>query len=149
MAAVTHTVCHPFSLATRVYWEDTDAGGVVYHARYVAYLERARSDWMRALGHGQRVLREQHDLVFAVRDMQLDFHRPARLDDALQVTVALASLRRASVVFAQDVRRDGELLVAARVRVAALDAGGFRPRAIPDPLYLQLKPLESNAEQHR
>ncbi|MBJ6981333.1 MULTISPECIES: tol-pal system-associated acyl-CoA thioesterase [unclassified Luteimonas] len=146
---MTSAVCHPFSLATRVYWEDTDAGGVVYHARYVAYFERARSDWMRALGHGQRGMRDQHDLVFAVRDMQLDFHRPARLDDALQVTVAVAELRRASVVFTQEVRRDGELLVAARVRVAALDAGGFRPRAIPDHLYLQLKPLESNAEQDR
>ncbi len=141
--------CHPFSLATRVYWEDTDAGGVVYHARYVAFLERARSDWMRALGHGQRAMRDRHDLVFAVRDMQLDFHRPARLDDALLVTVTVAALRRASVVFAQEVRRDGELLVAARVRVAALDAVGFRPRAIPDQLYLQLKPLESNAEQDR
>ena len=146
---MTHTVCHPFSLATRVYWEDTDAGGVVYHARYVAYLERARSDWMRALGHGQRVLREQHDLVFAVRDMQLDFHRPARLDDALEVTVALARVRRVSLEFVQEVLHGGEVLASARVRVAALDTRSFRPRALPDVLYGQLKPLESNVEQHR
>ena len=136
-----------FSLPTRVYWEDTDAGGVVYHARYVGFMERARSEWMRQLGYGQRGMADGLDLVFAVRDMQLDFHRPARLDDALEVTVALAQVRRASVTFAQEVLRDGERLVSARVRVAALDAAGFRPRAIPDALYGQLKPLESNAEQ--
>ena len=138
-----------FSLPTRVYWEDTDAGGVVYHARYVAFLERARSEWMRSVGHGQRGMVEALDLVFAVRDMHLDFHRPARLDDALDVTVALARVRRASVEFAQEVLRDGDVLVSARVRVAALDAAGFRPRAIPDVLYGQLKPLELNAEQDR
>ena len=138
-----------FSLPTRVYWEDTDAGGVVYHARYVAFLERARSEWMRSVGHGQQALIDGLDLVFAVRDMHLDFHRPARLDDAREVTVALARVRRASVEFAQQVLRGGDVLVSARVRVAALDAGGFRPRAIPDALYGQLKPLESNAEQDR
>lgn len=136
-----------FRLPTRIYWEDTDAGGVVYHARYVAFLERARSEWMRSLGHGQRAMGEKLDLVFAVRDMQLDFRRPARLDDALEVTVALARVRRASVEFAQQVLRDGDVLLSARVRVAALDAGDFRPRAIPDALYAQLKSLESNAEQ--
>lgn len=136
-----------FSLPTRVYWEDTDAGGVVYHARYVAFFERARSEWMRSLGHGQRDMAQALGLVFAVREMHLDFHRPARLDDALDVTVEVAQVRRASVVFAQQVRRGGELLVAARVRVAALEAGTFRPRPVPDALYEQLKSLESNVEQ--
>lgn len=135
-----------FSFPTRVYWEDTDAGGVVYHAQYLAFLERARTEWMRALGYGQELLREKHALVFAVREMRIDFHRPARLDDALQVTVALRQCRRASAVFAQEIRRGDALLVAAQVRVAALDAGGFRPRAIPETLYDQLKPLETNAE---
>jgi len=138
-----------FSLPVTVYWEDTDAGGVVYHARYVAFLERARSEWMRGLGHGQQALAQGQDLVFAVRGMHLDFHRPARLDDALDVTVALARVRRASAEFAQEVRRGGEVLVTARVRVAALDAGGFRPRAIPDEMYGLFKSLESNAEQNR
>ena len=72
-----------FSWPTRVYWEDTDAGGVVYHAQYVAFLERARTEWLRHRGHGQERLRNEHDLVFAVRAMQLDFLRPARLDDLL------------------------------------------------------------------
>lgn len=135
-----------FSFPTRVYWEDTDAGGVVYHAQYLAFLERARTEWMRALGYGQELLREEHALVFAVREMRIDFHRPARLDDALQVTVALRQCRRASAVFAQEIRRGGEVLITAEVRVAALNADDFRPRAIPETLYDQLKPLETNAE---
>ena len=138
-----------FSLPTRVYWEDTDAGGVVYHARYVAFFERARSEWMRSLGHGQQEMIDGLDLVFAVRDMQLDFRWPARLDDALEVTVALARVRRASVEFAQDVLRGGERLASARVRVAAIDARSFRPRGLPDALYGQFKSMESNAERHR
>jgi acyl-CoA thioester hydrolase len=134
-----------FSWPTRVYWEDTDAGGVVYHAQYLAFLERARSEWMRAQGYGQELLRLEHGLVFAVRAMTLDFLRPARLDDALLVGASLRECRRASAVFAQSVRRGDELLLTATVRVAALDAGGFRPQAIPQPLYNQLKALESPA----
>ena len=131
-----------FSHPVRVYWEDTDAGGVVYHAQYVAFLERARSEWMRALGHGQEVLRTRHDLVFAVRAMRIDFRAPARLDDALQVSVALSACRRASLVIAQSIHRGGELLLDAEVRVA-----GFRPRAIPQPLYAELKALEAQPDQ--
>ena len=131
-----------FSWPTRVYWEDTDAGGVVYHAQYLAFMERARTEWMRAQGHGQELLRLEHGLVFAVRAMQIDFLKPARLDDALQVGASLHECRRASAVFAQDIRRDGELLLTAQVRVAALDATGFRPRPIPQPLHDQLKALE-------
>ena len=131
-----------FSFPVRVYWEDTDAGGVVYHAQYLAFLERARTEWMRAQGYGQELLRLDHDLVFAVRAMQIDFLRPARLDDALQVGVSLRECRRASAVFAQDVRRGDEVLLTATVRVAALDAAGFRPRPIPQPLLDGLKALE-------
>ena len=124
-----------FSWPTRVYWEDTDAGGVVYHAQYLAFLERARTEWMRAQGHGQDRLRTELDLVFAVRSMRIDFRLPARLDDALQVTVALRECRRASLVIAQAIHRDGTLLLDAEVRVAALFAEGFKPRPIPQPLY--------------
>ncbi|KLJ00156.1 tol-pal system-associated acyl-CoA thioesterase [Luteimonas sp. FCS-9] len=135
-----------FSWPTRVYWEDTDAGGVVYHAQYVAFMERARSEWLRAHGHGQASLRDAHGTVFAVRAMRIDFRAPARLDDALEIGVALRQCRRASAVFAQQVRRDGVLLVDAEVRVAALSADDFRPRALPDALYTQLKSLETSAE---
>ena len=79
----------PFSFPVRVYWEDTDAGGVVYHAQYVAFLERARTEWLRALGKSQERLRREHDLVFAVRAMRMDFRAPARLDDRLEATAAL------------------------------------------------------------
>ena len=130
-----------FSWPTRVYWEDTDAGGVVYHAQYLAFLERARTEWMRAQGHGQDRLRRELDLVFAVRSMRIDFRLPARLDDALQVTVALRECRRASLVIAQSIHRDGTLLLDAEVRVAALFAAGFNPRPIPQPLYDALSAL--------
>ena len=131
-----------FSFQVRVYWEDTDAGGVVYHAQYVAFLERARSEWLRALGWGQHALRGEHDLVFAVRAMEMDFRAPARLDDALQVTCALRECRRASLVFAQEVRRGDALLLDATVRVAALGGSDFRPKPIPEPLLRELKALQ-------
>lgn len=134
-----------FSWPTRVYWEDTDAGGVVYHAQYIAFLERARTEWMRAQGFGQQALREQYDLVFAVRAMRIDFRKPARLDDALRVTVALRDCRRASLVIAQQVLRDGALLLDAEVKVAALSGSDFKPRPIPEPLYGLLKALEAPA----
>jgi len=133
-----------FSWPTRVYWEDTDAGGVVYHAQYLAFLERARTEWLRARGKGQELLRIEHDLVFAVRSMQIDFRQPARLDDVLDVSVALRRCRRASLVIAQAIHRDGLLLLDAEVRVAALNASDFRPRAIPAPLYEELRGLELN-----
>lgn len=132
-----------FSWPTRVYWEDTDAGGVVYHARYVAFMERARTEWMRALGYGQERMRQQHDLVFAVRSMQLDFLKPARLDDALSVSAVLLRCKRASLLFAQSVRREGEVLLTAEVRIAALGASDFRPRGMDDALYDVLKALET------
>lgn len=122
-----------FSLPIRVYWEDTDAGGVVYHANYVCFLERARTEWLRTLGISQQELRDREDMVFVVRDMQLDFHAPARLDDVLDVQSRLDHLGRASLVFAQRIVRasDRHVLLEARVRVACLAASRFRPRGLP------------------
>ncbi|MCW4456184.1 tol-pal system-associated acyl-CoA thioesterase [Flavobacterium sp. MXW15] len=137
-----------FSWPTRIYWEDTDAGGVVYHARYVAFMERARTEWMRALGYGQERMRSEHDLVFAVRSMRMDFLKPARLDDALEVAVALVACKRASLLFAQSVRRGDELLLTAEVRIAALSAQDFRPRGMDDTLYRTLKELETKESEH-
>jgi len=121
-------------LPVRVYYEDTDAGGVVYYANYLKYLERARTEWLRAAGFGQAHLAAQRNLVFAVRSLQIDYRAPARLDDELDVEARVARVGRASVDFAQSVRRDGALLCAARVRVACLDASGFRPAALPPDL---------------
>ncbi len=137
-----------FSWPTRVYWEDTDAGGVVYHARYVAFMERARTEWMRSLGYGQESTRQDHGLVFAVRSMRVDFLKPARLDDALDVEVVLRECRKASLVFEQRIVRQGVPLIAAEVKVAALDAATFRPRGIEDALYARLKALETIESEH-
>ncbi|WP_447595272.1 tol-pal system-associated acyl-CoA thioesterase [Stenotrophomonas rhizophila] len=131
-----------FSWPTRIYWEDTDAGGVVYHARYVAFMERARTEWMRALGFGQERTRTDHGLVFAVRAMTMDFLKPARLDDALEVTATLVQCKRASMVFDQRVCRGDETLLTAQVRIAALDASTFKPRGMDDVLLAVLKPYE-------
>ncbi len=132
----------------RIYWEDTDAGGVVYHAQYLAFLERARTEWLRAHGYGQELLRMRHDLVFAVRAMTIDFRLPARLDDALHVSVALQECRRASLVIAQRIEREGVRLLDAEVRIAALRASDFKPRPIPDVLHSRLKTLQDAASAH-
>ncbi|HET6604541.1 MAG TPA: tol-pal system-associated acyl-CoA thioesterase [Xanthomonadaceae bacterium] len=124
-----------FTWPTRVYWEDTDAGGVVYHAAYLCFLERARTEWLRWLGLEQQRLREEHDLVFAVRGLRMDFHLPARLDDLLEVRVRLLELRAASLRFAQSIERNGATLVSAEVRAACLSASAFRPRTIPADLF--------------
>lgn len=121
-----------FRLPVRVYYEDTDAGGVVYYANYLKYLERARTEWLRAAGWGQTALASDRGLLFAVRSIELDYRAPARLDDALEVEARIAELGRARIDFAQRVLRDGEVLCTGRVRVACLDAATFRPRPLPD-----------------
>ncbi|WP_043802301.1 tol-pal system-associated acyl-CoA thioesterase [Arenimonas malthae] len=121
-----------FSFPIRVYWEDTDAGGVVYYASYVRFLERARTEWLRAQGVGQQALRDGEDLVLVIRGMTLDFHKPARLDDELQASVVLVERRPASLLIEQEISRGGQVLVRAQVRVACLVASSFRPRPLPE-----------------
>jgi acyl-CoA thioester hydrolase len=122
----------PFSFPIRVYWEDTDAGGVVYHASYVRFLERARTEWLRAQGVGQQALRESEDLVLVIREMNLDFHKPAKLDDQLLVSVVMTERRKASLLIEQEISRGGQALVHATVRVACLVASSFKPRPLPE-----------------
>ena len=129
-----------FSIPIRVYWEDTDAGGVVYHAQYLAFMERARSEWLRSLGLHQDALKRQMDLVFVVRAMQTGFRAPARLDDQVSVSVALLECRGASLVLAQRIERTGTLLVEASVKIASLRASTFRPIPIPDDVLSRLYP---------
>ncbi len=125
----------PFAWLVRVYWEDTDAGGVVYHASYVRFLERARTEWMRALGVDQMGFKRQTGLAFLVRDMQIDFLKPALLDDELSVTVEVKERRAASILFNQTITRaDGSCLIRASVRVACVDLQRMRPAAIPPDL---------------
>ncbi|MGH8203424.1 MAG: tol-pal system-associated acyl-CoA thioesterase [Burkholderiales bacterium] len=129
-----------FTFPLRVYWEDTDAGGVVYYATYLKFLERARSEWLRTVGVDQAALLRDERLQFVVVEANVRYHRPARFDDELVVTAKLAELRGASVTFAQEVRRDGdagELLVSATVRAACLDSDSLRPRPLPKILAAQ------------
>ena len=115
----------------RVYWEDTDAGGIVYHASYLRFMERARSEWLRSLGVDQVALRERERLQFAVVDMQVQWKRAARHDDLLLVSAEPQVARGASFTFLQLVRREAELLVEATVRVAAIDSDTLKPRRLP------------------
>ena len=122
----------PFCWPVRVYWEDTDAGGVVYHAGYLRFMERARTEWMRALGVDQMAFKRATGLAFMVRDMHIDFLKPALLDDELSVTVDVKERRAASILLAQTVTRaDGSCLIRASVRVACVDLARMRPALIP------------------
>jgi acyl-CoA thioester hydrolase len=129
----------------RVYWEDTDAGGVVYHASYLRFLERARSEWLRSLGFAQDAMREGEGVVFVVRAMRLEFLRPAKLDDELRVEVALRERRRASMTMMQVIRRGETPLLEAEVKVACVAAADFRPRAVPGALAALMDPDGASA----
>ncbi|MFC5435888.1 tol-pal system-associated acyl-CoA thioesterase [Rhodanobacter umsongensis] len=130
-----------FSWPVRVYWEDTDAGGVVYHAGYLRFMERARSEWMRALGVDQMAFKQATGLAFMVRDMHIDFLRPALLDDELSVTVEVKEWRTASILFTQTIiGMDGSCLIRASVRVACVDLQRMRPAPIPADLIPQPAP---------
>ena len=123
-----------FRFPVRVYWEDTDAGGVVYYANYLRFLERARSEWLRALGVDQVRLMHDERLQFVVVEANVRYHRPARFDDELDVTVNLESLRGASIALGQEIRRGAELLVSATVRAACVDADSLKPKPLPKAL---------------
>jgi acyl-CoA thioester hydrolase len=124
----------PFFWPVRVYYEDTDSGGVVYYANYLKFFERARTEWLRSFGLNQDKLAQEEGLIFVVRRALLDFARPARLDDMLEVTVEPLKLARVYVELAQEVRRGAELLARAEVRVACLDKIGFKPVVMPQVL---------------
>ena len=120
-----------FVWPVRVYWEDTDAGGVVYYANYLKFLERARSEWLRSLGVEQPELADRDGVVFVVRKVEAEYLRPARFNDELAVTCRLAEVNRASLEIAQDVQRRDELLLTARVKVVCVAHPAFRPAKIP------------------
>ncbi len=130
-AAVGEIKGHVFHLPVRVYYEDTDAGGLVYYANYLKYLERARTEWLRAAGWDQSAIQRDAGLVFAVRRAEIDFLAPALLDDWLDVEAQLVHAGRASVTFDQMVRRGETDLCRGRIRVACLDAYTFRPCPLP------------------
>lgn len=127
-----------FSWPVRVYWEDTDAGGVVYYANYLRFLERARSEWLRALGIHQAELAAQEDVLFVVRRVEADYLKPARFDDALVVQCRISEMGRASLTMVQQVLRGDEVLLSAQVKLACVSASGMRPAKIPSYLLIKL-----------
>lgn len=122
-----------FRWPVRVYYEDTDAAGVVYYANYLRFMERARTEWLRALGFDQDRLRGDHGVLFVVARVALDFHRPARFNDLLEVSVRLCRLGRARLELTQEVTRAGadRPLCRGEVRIACVDATSLRPKPIP------------------
>ncbi len=122
-------LCNPFAL--RVYWEDTDAGGVVYYANYLKFFERARTEWLRALGVEQRALQDLTGRLFVVADLQLRYLAPARLDDIVTVSVKVLETRNASIQLEQQAWRGDTLLAEGRVRVGCVNATSLRPSRIP------------------
>ncbi|MDP3031905.1 MAG: tol-pal system-associated acyl-CoA thioesterase [Rhodocyclaceae bacterium] len=129
------------TLTVRVYYEDTDAGGVVYYANYLKYLERARTELLRELGFEQRQLAGEVGLAFAVRSLAVEYLKPAKLDDLLGVTTVVEAIGRAQVTFAQSIRRTDEILLTATVRVACLDLARGKATAMPQPLHEKLTAL--------
>lgn len=122
----------PFVLSIRVYYEDTDAGGVVYHSNYLNFFERARTEMLRDLGFEQDELRAQNGVIFAVRSMQIDYLRPAKFNDLVHVSATISQTKKASLTFEQTIKCGETMLCTCSCRIACLDADKFLPTAIPD-----------------
>lgn len=120
-----------FVLPVRVYYEDTDSGGVVYYANYLRFMERARTEYLRSCGFEQDEVLRDHGVLFAVRSVQVEYLRPARFNDLLEVSAEIKDCRGASIDFVQQVRRSGELLCEGSARVVSIDGERFRPRPVP------------------
>ena len=138
-----------FHHPVRIYYEDTDAGGVVYYANYLKFFERCRTEWLRSLGHNQTDLLAAADIVFVVKSVSADYKRPARLDDHLEAGLLLTHLGRAQLQFDQWVDRlnpDGtrETLVTGSVKLACVNLKTLRPLSIPDWLHSQLQPSDAS-----
>ncbi|MEX3931354.1 tol-pal system-associated acyl-CoA thioesterase [Paraburkholderia phymatum] len=123
----------------RVYYEDTDAGGIVFYANYLKFFERARTEWLRACGVDQRKLTEETGALFVVRSTALDYRAPARLDDVLRIVSRIERIGRASVDFAQEAWRDETLLATGTIRVGCVDSTAMKPAAIPPPVLTALR----------
>jgi acyl-CoA thioester hydrolase len=133
------------TISIRVYYEDTDAAGIVYYASYLRFIERGRTEFLRALGHDQSRLMSE-GTAFAVRSVSAEFLKPAKLDDLLVVETAIASLGRAQVVFAQRVLRDREVLLDAKIRVACIDPARGKPIPMPRAIHEQLSAMSGPAQ---
>lgn len=127
-----------FSWPVRVYYEDTDAGGVVFYANYLKFLERARTEMLRSLGFEQDSLLAEQNLIFVVRSVNIDYLKPARFNDLLQVSAEVIELKKISLTFQQSISRSPDLLSQATVRLACLDAINMKPKPIPSAIMEQM-----------
>jgi acyl-CoA thioester hydrolase len=128
-----------FAWPLRVYWEDTDAGGVVFYANYLKFFERARTEWLRSLGIEQQALSEETGVVFIVRSTSVEYNAPARLDDQIEIRTTIERVGPASVQFAQEAWRGELMLAAGAIRVGCVDRNTFRPTPIPAPVLATIK----------
>jgi acyl-CoA thioester hydrolase len=128
-----------FSWPVRVYYEDTDAGGIVFYANYLKFFERARTEWLRGLGIGQQDLLDEHGAMFVVKNASIDYHAPAKLDDELILTLWIEKLGRASVQFVQQASCGASLLASAHVKVGCVDRNSLKPRPLPDAVAAKMR----------
>lgn len=137
-----------FTWTIRVYYEDTDAGGVVFYANYLKFFERARTEWLRTAGVSQQLMTETHGVMFVVKSTAVDYHAPAKLDNELKLSVVVEKMGRASVQFIQQAWRiDGEreeLLATGRIKVGCVDALRFRPSEIPPDVLQRIQDIEAS-----
>ena len=131
-----------FTLPVRVYFEDTDAGGVVYYANYLKYLERCRTEWLRSDGHQQGELLREASIAFVVRSISADYLKPARLDDLLSVSMEVERITRAQIFFRQSIRRGDEELLTAQVQVVCVNPAQMKIVSIPALLRTQLEAIQ-------
>jgi acyl-CoA thioester hydrolase len=131
-----------FVWPVRVYYEDTDSGGVVYYANYLRFMERARTEYLRHFGFEQDQLIADVGVIFAVRSIEVDYLRPARFNELLEVSASVVQRGGASITFHQEIRRNGEVLCTGRVKIASLEAGTMRPVAIPKQIVSAMDTIE-------
>jgi acyl-CoA thioester hydrolase len=132
------TKCKVFSLPVRVYFQDTDAGGVVYHANYLNFMERARTEWLRAHGYSNAGLMKEFGMVFVVRSIKLDYLKPALLDDSLGVTARIKEIGRSRLTLLQTILRGSDVLTEAEVHLVCVSLESFKPVSVPEVLRVQL-----------
>jgi acyl-CoA thioester hydrolase len=128
-----------FDWTVRIYYEDTDAGGIVFYANYLKFFERARTEWLRAAGIGQQQLLDQEGAAFVVKNANIDYVAPARLDDEIRIATTIEKLGRATVQFLQQAWRGEQLLSSVSVKVGCVDAATMRPRPLPDAVAAKMR----------
>jgi len=129
-----------FGWPIRVYYEDTDAGGVVYHSNYLNFMERARTEWLRALGFEQTTVKDELGVIIVIHSLSINFKKPAYFNDMLTVNCALSHIRHSSIEIEQTIKREGALLIEAQVKAVFVDAATFKPVGIPAEIKQKMTP---------